>query len=163
MTEPDSDRTALYEAEAAAFIGTDLETVIGVAAVISLIEEVVSTQWWPGPPVVGRPARSDALSSSARIRCGVDGVTIRVAAGQATRATVAHELAHALAGVSSGHDPIFRKAYLDVVTVLTNVDSRDRRRQLHGDQLRSAFAAFELAVGERRWPPPIGYGEAIAL
>jgi hypothetical protein len=79
--------------------------------------------------------------------------------------TLAHELAHALVGVQRGHDEVFRRAYLDVVLVMTNLDSTDRRRALHGDQLAAALAAFDLAVGNRFWPepPPEAGGGAFAL
>ncbi len=81
-----------------------------------------------------------------------------------TVATAAHELAHALAGTGHGHDAVYRRAYLDVVRVITNLDSTDRRRDLHVDQLRVAFGAAGLAVGERSWAAPTdGTGSAIAL
>lgn len=173
MTEhpPDRDRAAVYAAEQAAFDGTDLESVVGVQAAAGLIAAVAATSWWPGPPVDGRPARVDARSSSARTSGPAhpatvlrdDAVVIRLAAPQATPATVAHELAHALAGVGRGHDEVFRRAYLDVVRVLTNLDSTDRRAGLHVDQLREAFGRLGLSVGERRWREPAGYGRAIAL
>jgi hypothetical protein len=59
-----------------------------------------------------------------------------------------------LAGVDAGHGPRFRRALLDIVLVATRLNSLDRRRSIHHDQLESSFAAFGLAVGERGWPPP---------
>ncbi len=89
---------------------------------------------------------------------------IRLAPPQMTIATAAHELAHALAGPEAGHAPVFLAAYVDVVAVITNLDSRDRRHQLHVDQLRGAFGAAGLNVGRRQWPaPPESTGTAIAL
>ncbi len=159
----DCGRSEVYAAEAAAFDGTDLEAVVPFDVVAQAIESVVSGEWWPGPPVEVRPARRDAASSSAR---GVEGgiAVIRLAAGQTTIATAAHELAHALAGPAAGHSPTFLAAYLDVVAVITNLDSRDRRHRLHVDQLRASFDAARLAVGARGWPaPPPSTGSAIAL
>jgi hypothetical protein len=89
---------------------------------------------------------------------------IRLAAGQLTIATAAHELAHVLAGPANGHAPVFLAAYLDVVAVITNLDSRDRRHQLHVEQLRNALRCVGLAPGQRTWPaPPEANGTAIAL
>lgn len=150
----DRDRTALYAAELAAFDGTDLERVVGLDAVIAAMRDVIESQWWPGPSVAIRGARADARSSSARCSAVGGGTTIAIAAGQATMATAAHELAHALAGAEVGHDASFRAAYLDVIAVLTNRSSVERRGDLHGEQLRDALSAAGLDVGNRRWPAP---------
>ncbi len=161
MTE-DRGRAEVYAAETAAFAGTDLETVRPFSDVAALIECVVQGEWWPGPPVRVRPARRDAASSSARHDAGE--TAIRFAAGQLTIATAAHELAHALAGPAAGHSPVFLVAYLDVVAVITNLDSRDRRHQLHVEQLRRAVVAAGLAIGSRHWSaPPEASSTAIAL
>ncbi len=159
----DCGRAELYAAEAAAFDGTDLESVRPFADVVEAIEGVAGGSWWPGVAVRVVAARRDARSSSAR---RVDGTTtaIRLSAEQLTIATAAHELAHALAGPALGHSPVFLAAYLDVVAVITNLDSRDRRRDLHVRQLRDAFDVAGLAVGRRQWPaPPESTGAAIAL
>ncbi len=149
----DCGRSEVYAAEAAAFDGTDLELVRQFGEVSSVITAVVEGPWWPGAPVRVVGARRDAASSSARERA--DGSTvIRLAAEQTTIATAAHELAHALAGPGAGHSPVFLAAYLDVVAVVTNLDSRDRRHSLHVDQLRTALVAAGLVVGARTWPPP---------
>lgn len=159
----DADRAQAYAAELAAFDGTDLEEVVGVDVCVAAIDSVVAGGWWPGGAVTVRPARSDAGSSSTR--CGLDGGSpeIRIAAPQATIATAAHELAHALAGVQAGHDAVFRRAHLDVVQAVTNVDRLDGRGLLHVDQLRRAYSAAGLDVGERAWPAPPDVGGAIAL
>jgi hypothetical protein len=159
----DYGRVEVYAAETAAFDGTDLESVLPFELVSAAIGAVAGGPWWPGTPVSVTAARRDATSSSARL---VEGETtvIRLAAEQMTIATAAHELAHALAGPAVGHSPVFLAAYLDVVAVITNLDSRDRRHQLHVAQLRGAFDAAGLVVGERRWPaPPESTGRAIAL
>lgn len=159
----DSGRAEVYSAEAAAFEGTDLESVRPFAEVAAVVEAVVGGMWWPGTPVHAVPARSDAGSSSAR-RVEGETTVIRLAANQTTIATAAHELAHALAGPASGHSAVFLAAYLDVVAVITNLDSRDRRRQLHVEQLREAFEAVGLTPARRQWkPPPEGTDTAIAL
>jgi hypothetical protein len=119
-----------------------------------------------GSHVEVRRARADARSSSTR--CQIDDdhgrVTIRIAEPQCTMATAAHELAHALAGPDLGHGEVFRAAYLDVVAVMTNLDTTDRRLGLHVQQLADAFADGSLAVEGRRWPePPSTTTRAIAL
>jgi hypothetical protein len=146
----------VYAAELAAFDGTDLEVVIGVPELCRRVDVVLTGEWWPGPPVTVVAARRDAESSSTRCRAdaAASGVTIRVAAGQATLATAAHELGHALAGPGHGHGPLFRSAYLDVIAVLTNLDPTDRRHRLHVDQLADGFADSGLTVAARTWPPP---------
>lgn len=164
MTRPpvrDVGRAAVYAAEIAAFDGTDLEDVREVADVVAAAHEVVDSGWWPGPRVEVRAARRDARSSSAR--CGIgDVTTIRIAAPQATLATVAHELAHALAGVAHGHDAVFRRAHLDVVAALTDTGP-DRRSDLHVRQLADAYRAAALDVAPRGWPAPPATGGPIAL
>lgn len=159
----DCGRAEVYAAEAAAFDGTDLESVLPFDVVADAIDAVVGGAWWPGPPVRVSAARRDAASSSARV---LDGETtvIRLAAAQLTIATASHELGHALAGPAAGHSPVFLAAYLDVVAVITNLDSRNRRQQLHVVQLRDALAAADLMVAQREWPaPPDSIGSAIAL
>jgi hypothetical protein len=162
----DTDRSGVYAAELAAFDGTDLETVVEFDALRRRVSSVTAGEWWTGPGVDVRRARVDAHSSSAR--CGAsasdDTVVIRLAAGQVTLATAAHELAHALAGPARGHGAEFRRAYLDVIAVITNVDPFDRRRTLHVDQLTAAFDSFGLHIGDRWWrAPPEAASGAIAL
>lgn len=158
----DIDRAAVYAAELAAFDGTDLEVVVGVERLAAVADRLTAGEWWPGPMVVVRSARSDARSSTTR--CAATGATIRVAESQATVATAAHELAHALAGAGAGHDGRFRAAYLDVIAVLTNLDPTERRGAIHVDQLRTAFAAGGLDVADRGWPaPPPAIAGPIAL
>lgn len=162
---PDDGRTALYAAELAAFDGTDLEEPRGHQQARRLALTVTGGDWWPGPDVRVRPTREGAGSSSCR-SIGASGAPteIRLAAPQTTVATVAHELAHALAGPHHGHDPVFRRAYLDLITVITNSDTAARRRSLHVGQLSDAFSAAGLAVGDREWPaPPDVVGGPIAL
>ena len=149
----DTDRAAVYAAELAAFDGTDLELVVGVDRLAAVVDQLTAGEWWPGPSVVVRPARSDARSSTTR--CAGVGATIRLADSQATLATAAHEVAHALAGVGAGHDGRFRAAYVDVIAVVTNLDQTDRRGSLHIDQLRAAFAAGGLDLVPRAWPAPL--------
>ncbi|MGI9646328.1 MAG: hypothetical protein ACR2O6_13560 [Ilumatobacteraceae bacterium] len=160
MSGRDDERAAVYAAEEAAFAGTDLEVVTTLAALVDGVAVVAAGRWWAGPPITVRAARRDARASTTR--CSNDGATIRIAADQSTWATLAHELAHALAGSERGHDAVFRAAYLDTVATVTNIDPTDRRHGLHVGQLAAAFAAAGLDVAERRWPPPTG-GDAIAL
>ena len=162
----DPDHTAVYAAELAAFAGTDLEEPRPFEVIDGLLRRVVNGSWWPGGVVDVRQARSDASSSATR--CAVDehgaSATISLSAPQMTVATAAHELAHALAGAGQGHNAVYRRAYLDVVRVITNLDTTDRRHGIHVTQLADAFAAAGLRVGERVWPaPPEAIGSAFAL
>ncbi len=147
----DRGRAEVYAAERAAFDGTDLETVRTVDEIAAVIDEFVAGEWWPGPPVRVVAMKATAASSCAREVAGGD-VEIRLAAPQATWATAAHELAHALAGIRWGHDGRYLRALLDVVEEITNGPIGDRRGQLHVDQLSRAFAAAGLVVGQRTWP-----------
>jgi hypothetical protein len=159
----DCGRAALYAAEVAAFDGTDLESVMPFAEVAAVVDAVAGGAWWPAGPVRVVAARRDARSSSAH-RVEDSTTVIRLSAEQSTIATAAHELAHALAGPGAGHSPLFLAAHLDVVAVITNRDSIDRRHDLHVGQLRDAFEAAGLVVGRRRWPaPPESLSAAIAL
>ncbi len=163
----DHGRAAVYAAEITAFDGTDLEEVRSHGEIVSLIDRVTSGSWWPGPRLTVVRSRRGAESSATHgppTELSSGAVTVRLVATQATVATAAHELAHALAGVGHGHDEIFRRAYLDVVAVITNLDSSDRRHDVHVGQLSDAFAAAGLRVGERAWlPPGDSSGQAIAL
>ena len=152
----DADRSAVYAAELAAFDGTDLEDVIDFWRLVERMRSVTTGEWWPGPLVDVTVARTDAASSSTRCAMPAAGgrTMIRLAATQMTVATAAHELAHGLAGLGDAHGPVFRAAYVDVVAVITNIDSTDRRRELHVDQLATAFAELGLSIAARRWPPP---------
>jgi hypothetical protein len=159
----DAERTSVYAAELAAFEGTDLEQLRPFDDLAELAAQLVTGEWWPGPTVRFQRARTDARSSSTRC-ADRDGATVRLARNQMTVATVAHELAHALAGSGAGHDAVFRIAYADVVAVITNTKSTDRRRDLHVGQLLDAFAAVGLDIGARRWlAPPSTASGAIAL
>ena len=159
----DVDRAAVYTAEAMAFEGTDLDATVELTELRERVRLVVAQRWWPGLHVDVVGARLDAGSSCTRQR-GSDGVVeIRIAGPQSSLMTAAHELAHALAGVPSGHDAVFRRAYVDVVGVLTTLDSTDRRGGLHADHLASAFDAAGLQLGQRRWPDPGLPGRAIPL
>lgn len=156
----DSDRSAVYAAELSAFDGTDLETVRSIDDIVAVIDTVVVGEWWSGPAVHAVPMRADAQSSCARIVDG--GVEIRLASPQATWATAAHEVAHGLAGVSSGHNARYRRAMLDVVEVLTNTAIGQRRGRLHVEQLSGAYRAAGLDIAKRDWEPPDA-GAPIAL
>jgi hypothetical protein len=162
----DVGRVAVYACELAAFDGTDLEDARSFEEVEQIIRTIALGPWWRGRAVSVRRARAGTASSVAAGAIGRAGapVEIRLADGQCTVATAAHELAHALAGVEHGHDDVFRQAYLDVVAMGTNLDPLDRRGTTHVDQLAGAFASAGLAVAERRWPPPdAGTVGAIAL
>jgi len=149
----DVGRTAVGAAELAAFGGTDVDEERPLSELAGQARSLVYGSWWRaagGPAVVVTASRSDARSShavaGARVADGA--VLIRLAPGQRDIATLAHELAHALAGVEQGHDRRFRIAAVDVLTALAG--------SAHGDHLAASFSAFQLPVAERPWPPPAG-------
>jgi hypothetical protein len=93
-------------------------------------------------------ARRGAASSSARAAPWSSGpVEIRLADGQRTTATLAHELAHALAGVEAGHDATFRAAHVDVCALLAGGRA--------AAMLAAAYEVAGVAAGTRRWPTPV--------
>lgn len=154
----DVGRTAVSEAETAAFGGTDLETQLPLVALRARTTAVVASQWWRAvgsPPVHVVAAVATARSSSARTEGGPGGrsgehrVTVRLARGQHDVVTLAHELAHARAGVQRGHDERFRIALVDVITLLAGPDP--------AAALTDAFVALGLGLelAGRPWPPPV--------
>lgn len=149
MSTPDRERTAVSEAEARAFGGTDAEHQLPLAVLVARATEVITSGWWGeagGPPVTVVACRRRARSSRARW-CATDGSpTIALADGQHDLATVAHELAHVLAGIQRGHDAVFRAAALDLVAVVVGAPARAA--------LSEAFGAFGLTVAPPWWPPP---------
>lgn len=166
----DTDRRATYEAEAVAFDGTDLEAPLPFHQLAATASVIVDGSWWNGPRVVVQRARRDAETSTARSDGGGGSVDVRLSQPGCTPATLAHELAHALVGVERGHDALFRRAELDLVAVITNLDSTDRRGSVHRDALGEAFDRFGLDVADRRWADPASEdgpagsaGRAIAL
>ena len=148
----DRGREAVYEAERAAFGGTELDRSRPLADLAGLARSLCGATWWAaagGPPVRVVAARVDAASSSAAgvgPRATGSTVVIRLAAGHHDVATLAHELAHALAGVEGGHGPSFRAAHLDVVAVLAGT--------IAAGDLRTAYGRFGVPPGERTWPTP---------
>ncbi|MEK9883602.1 MAG: hypothetical protein VW442_02940, partial [Acidimicrobiaceae bacterium] len=99
--------------------------------------------WWRAGDIDIERARSDARSSTA----GDDGrARIRIAATQCTPLTLAHEVAHVLAGVDAGHGPRYRRAELDVVFAMFG--------SAEMQWLLDAFEAMDLEVADRSWPSP---------
>ena len=146
----DRGRAAVYAAEDAAFGGTDLDAQLTSGRLVALARTVTAGEWWQAcgaPTVEVVPARASAASSTASSTATPGHVVVRVAGAQHTASTVAHELAHALAGVANGHDARFRAAHVDVVAVLGGVE-------LAAD-LRRAYAVFGVPAGERSWPAPV--------
>lgn len=150
----DRGRAAVYAAEVAAFDGTSAERVGTIDEMVSLADRVASASWWPRSPVAVVRRRADARSS-VTCQAGSEDPVIRLAPPQLTPATVAHELAHVLAGVTHGHDRVFRRAHVDIVG------------QVIGSHavgwLDDAYAAYGLDIGERHWPTPPRPPRAIAL
>lgn len=126
--------------------GTIHDELVPLAELVRRAAEVTGATWWNAASVSVRSARVDAESSTAR--AGVRGVEIRLADAQCTLTTLAHELAHALAGVGHGHDERFRRAHVDVVTALAGLEP--------GEWLAEAYDDLGLAVGTRAWPDPGG-------
>ena len=141
----DRGRAALYAAELAAFDGTSFESVVPIGELQALARQVAAAPWWPHGDVAVVAARSDAASSSTRQR-GAARPVIRLARPQMTPATLVHELAHVLAGLTHGHGPRFRRAYLDLAGFLWGEEP--------AGWLHDAYAAMDLDPGQRAWPPP---------
>lgn len=142
---PDNGRAAVYAAEIAAFEGTSYETVAPFDELVAMSQVITGAGWWPRGEIEVVQARSDAGSSSARQQ-GSGPPVVRLAAPQMTRATVAHEFAHVLAGVEAGHDGSFRRAHVDLVGFLFGDEE--------ANWLIDAYAAMSLAPGARAWPTP---------
>ena len=143
----DVGREAVYAAEEATFGGTDVDEPLTLARLVAQATAVAGGTWWQscrGPRVDVIMARAGALSSSARTAC--HGVVVRLASGQLTTVTLAHELAHALAGVDHGHDARFRAAHVDVVAVLGGGPL--------ADGLRRTYVGHGIPPGARAWPSP---------
>lgn len=159
MVRPDRDRAQVYACESAAFDGTDLERVLPIEQALQRGRDLVAGGWWPGGPVAFRTMRADARSSVTTCGASAESTpTVAIARSQATIAIVAHELAHVLAGVSAGHGARFRRADLDVVHAVTNLDRVTARGTLHVDQLQAAYEAAGLAIADRTWPAPTAAG-----
>jgi len=147
----DADRARVYAAEQAAFEGTLAEEPLSGAELSALVDAVIASAPWraaglPRPEL--RPARRDAARSSAT--CDAGRWVVRVAAGQATATTVAHELAHVAAGAEHGHGAAFRRAYLDVVGLVLGEPGR---RLLAGE-----LTAHGLRAPAASWPAAPGHG-----
>jgi hypothetical protein len=141
----DSDRAQVYAAEFAAFEGTGYEAVVDLDRLVALAGRLFDAPWWPSGVVTVRSARSDAVSSTTRWVPGADPV-IRLARPQLTMATLAHELAHVLAGRQHGHDAVFRRAHVDISRTLLGSEP--------GEWLADAYRLHGLTLGPRRWPEP---------
>lgn len=150
----DHGRADVYAAELAAFEGTTYEQVVPFDQLVTLARNVCAARWWPLGHIDVVTTRSDALTSSAR-QCGDQVPVVRLARPQMTRATLVHELAHVLAGVGSGHGPLFRRAYVDLAAAALGVDP--------AAWLLEQFGRHGLDTAARTWPPPDVLGGAIAL
>ena len=144
----DRGRAAVAAVEEAALGGTDADVAINREELHARISLVVGGQWWQtcGPPVAVTTPRHSTRSSTARSRAGDTDVEIRLADGQLTAATVAHELAHALAGVAAGHGPRFRIAHVDVIALLCGSE--------RAATLAATYESFGLLLDARVWPAP---------
>lgn len=141
----DIGREAVYAAEIAAFEGTSLESLSPFADLVELATLISSAAWWPHGHITVVPARSDARSSSARQR-SPGAPVVRLAAPQMTPATVAHEFAHVLAGLTHGHDEVFRRAHVDLVGFTFGDEA--------ATWLLDSYAAMGLGPGRRAWSTP---------
>jgi len=125
----DHQRAAVYRAEAEAFTDTLLDVPIGLDALHTLAGVLGADPWWVattrGAEPAVRAARADALRSVAVVDA-TGRWTVRIAPGHDQVVTLSHELAHVLAGLTTGpaaspvaaHGPLFRAAHLAVATVL---------------------------------------------
>lgn len=150
----DHGRADVYAAELAAFEGTTYEQVTALDELVRLAHTLCAANWWPRGLIAISASRSDASASSTRQRG--DGVpAIRLAAPQMTPATLVHELAHVLAGVAAGHGPLFRRAYVDLVSAAFGADP--------ASWLEEQFNAHDLGLAPRAWEPPQPHHGPIAL
>ena len=120
---------------------------------MALAATITAGAWWLmcGAPGVRVEAASTAAHSSSARHAGSVAL-VRLAGGQRTAGTLTHELAHALAGVTAGHDECFRAAHIDVVAFLAGAGA--------ADDLARAYAAAGLTIDDRRWPSPVrGVGD----
>jgi hypothetical protein len=143
----DRGREAVYAAEEAAFGGTILAEPQPFAELQARADAIVRGVWWHragAPPTEVIAARASARASSAR---STDPAVIRLAASQLDEATMAHELAHVLAGIGHGHDERFRAAHVDVIALLAGSGP--------AEALAAGYRAFGLVIGARMWPPPV--------
>jgi hypothetical protein len=141
----DLGREAVYAAEIAAFEGTSYESIAALDELLALAQVITTAAWWPHGSIEVVPARADAGSSSTRQR-GAGRPVIRLAAPQMTAATVLHEFAHVLAGVAHGHDPVFRRAHVDLVGYTCG--------DAPAGWLLDGYAAMGLRPGDRTWAAP---------
>ncbi len=119
----DRGTAAVSAAEEMAFGGTDLDDLLGREVAERRIAQLTAGPWWRscGPTVIASAPRGGMRSSRTWDRPGHVG--IQLSDEQLNLATVAHELAHALAGIEHGHDATFRAAFVDVVAVLAGAAS----------------------------------------
>jgi hypothetical protein len=147
----------VYAAEQAAFGGTDLDEPCHLDVLRARVVTVAEGDWWRracAPPVRVVAARADARSSSARH--GGQQAVIRLANDQFDLATVAHELAHVLAGIEHGHDERFRAAHVDVVAVVAGAGP--------AGVLAESYRSFGLGIGARTWPSAYrGLGDGFVI
>lgn len=141
----DIGREAVYAAEIAAFDGTAFESLSPFPELLGLAGLITAAAWWPHGSIEVVPARSNAGSSSTRQR-SVGAPVIRLAAPQLTPATVVHEFAHVLAGVSHGHDDVFRRAHVDLTGYAFGEEP--------ASWLLDGYAIMGLEPGVRAWSPP---------
>jgi hypothetical protein len=141
----DDGRAAVYAAEIAAFEGTSHEALAPFDELVALARVITDAAWWPHGDIAVVRARADAETSSARQR-GDSRPTVRLAAPQMTTATLVHEFAHVLAGVGLGHGPTFRRAHVDLAGYALG--------DTEAVWLLDAYAAMQLAPGQRAWPQP---------
>ncbi len=142
---PDLGRSSVYAAEIAAFEGTSYESIVPIERLLVVADLIVRAQWWPHGDIPVAAARADAESSSTTAR-GSGQPFVRLAAPQMTEATLVHEFAHVLAGVGTGHGVVFRRAHIDLVGYVFGDEP--------ANWLLDAYAAMELAPGNRCWPAP---------
>jgi hypothetical protein len=124
----DGERQKVYDAESFAFEGSIYEASIGMFELRAVAARLCALQIWRrggGGTIVVREARVDALRSSAHKSTS----EIRIAAGQDSVATLAHEGAHLISG--DGHGPEFRSRHVEVLRVLAGADASNKLREVY--------------------------------
>ncbi|HET8930432.1 MAG TPA: hypothetical protein VFN21_07235 [Acidimicrobiales bacterium] len=148
----DAMRSAVYAVEHSVFAETLFSDPVGAAGMLDLAGLVADSGWWQrnGTTFEIAPTRREAQHSSATAEpAGGGPAQIRISVHQEDAATLAHELAHLLAGshgATPPHGPTFIAAELDVVSLVCGTIAARR--------MSRAFSEAGIAASARTWEPP---------
>lgn len=135
----DEQRQSVYDAESVAFAGSVFVSSLGMFELSRAARRLAALGAWRaagGAAIVVHEARADAQRSRAYRSRG----EIRIATGQDSIATLAHEAAHLIS--DDGHGPKFRRGQVEVLRVLAGGEAAARLEWAYSEQ------SLELAGGE---------------